>query len=48
MLPNQPALKEDNSETLEEYPVVKEYDTPSSEDEFPEGGMVAWATVVGS
>lgn len=33
---------------LEECPVVNQYDKPSPEDEFPEGGLVAWATVFGS
>jgi hypothetical protein len=45
-----PQEEKDGSETrtLEECPaVVKEY-IPSPSEEFPEGGLVAWATVFGS
>lgn len=37
------------SETLvEAYPVTKGSDPPSLSDEFPEGGLAAWITVLGS
>ncbi|KAG0693803.1 major facilitator superfamily domain-containing protein [Suillus ampliporus] len=46
-----PPFQEDKegSETLvEEHPIAKDSDPPSRSDEFPEGGMAAWATVFGS
>ncbi|KAG1731102.1 major facilitator superfamily domain-containing protein [Suillus paluster] len=46
-----PPFQEDKegSETLVgEHPIVKDSDPPSRSDEFPEGGLAAWATVFGS
>jgi len=42
--------KQSSNSTLEECPgsVVNNSDSPSSSDEFPEGGLEAWATAFGA
>ncbi|KAG1888560.1 major facilitator superfamily domain-containing protein [Suillus subluteus] len=38
----------DSKTLVETYPVTKDSDPPSLSDQFPEGGLAAWTTVLGS